>query len=318
MGRFATALGRRVLVALVIFAVILVLAFALPRLLPGEIPAARLAVPPAGACGGCRSEDRLVGAGAMAEAGAWYVNVRFAAPPDTVALRLEFDRAGFLDVERRDGSWRQRDATGGPRLTGVAERGALVIFTVSPAGASGLAAIGPSNSRAPADGFAQPLSPPRPSFNLVDVVILGLLALSAYRGLRREPAAELTDLVIILGSFAIAILLSRPFAASFEGLGVPPMAAIALGGGLVVLAVVIAGFVAAPRIAPPIARIVRGVPPDIARSGGSVLAAARQLPMLALILLLIVDLLLLAWISPAIRESLIGSGLLNLGRGIFG
>lgn len=312
MRRFATALGRRVLVALLIFAVMVVLSLVLPRVLPGEMPEQDLIQADAAVS----DTNGLTGLGLLADRGSSFVNLRFADPPDEIRMELEFGDGNVVALERGPQGWRQRDNYE-IRLTSAAERDGLVVLRIDGASASGVAATAEPGGRVPQSGFAPRTEPPQPRFNLADIVLLAILGLTAWFGSKRGIAGEITDLIVVAIGFTLAAILFRPIGAVLGQWVANPTYAMIVSGTLVVLLCVGFGFLLAPRLSKAVSAVTRRLVPDSIPVVGGVAAVLRQLPMLAIFLLLIVDLLLFAWIAPEIRASLIGSRLIEGVSAIF-
>jgi len=308
---------RRLVLAVVVGTLIAVLMLILPHSLPGELAPAQLTVD-----NGPAATRQIDAVGVLAEERTWSVNILFHAPPaDGARVALQFAGGpGALTLVHRGIGWSQaggKDAAPA-RLLGLATRGNLVVFRLTPPAAQGVAVASGAGGRLPQSGFAALTYPAPPHFDLTDAVLIALLAATAWFAFRRGARRELTALVAVALGLAAAIVIYRPLAGWFASWTGTSLAAVAIVSGLLVVIATLVGLIVTPRLMRVVAPLIARWPKPIDGPTAALLACVRQLPLLAMFLMIGVNVALFRWAAADITSSLFGSLLLHTVRAAFG
>jgi uncharacterized membrane protein required for colicin V production len=313
----------RLATAVVLFLGIAALSLLIPRSLPGEMAPADLTQHGSETiCKKCPPAEQITAIGLKAQNGAWFVNVRFAAPPAGAKAAIHLDGlSGTLEVEQAGNDWHYSVPAGSSIAvpTYVAERRNLVVFRLpGTLRTSGLAVNAATGDRIPASGFAPPVYPAAIHFDTTDIVLIMLLLGTAVYGYRRGALVEVGDLSAIALSCAIAVVLAKPLAALISSETGYAQGAELIGAAVIVVICAAAGFLLVPRLTRALAPVVEHFNPTAFATVGSLLACARQLPVLSIVLVLATQFAVLDWATPNITSSLFGSALLNTSKSLFG
>jgi uncharacterized membrane protein required for colicin V production len=182
---------------------------------------------------------------------------------------------------------------------------------------SGFAVTTGTGDRLPAAGFAPLTYPVAAHFNLTDLVLLLILAATAWYGTVRGFVLEIVDLSVLALSLVIAAIAYRPLAALFSSIADSSAAAATIGSGLTVVVVVFAGVFLVRRCFPAIGTMPGpfGAPANAVLGGAA--GCMRQLPVLAMLLAAATDLAVLQWASGSIHSSLFGGALIHAWKTLF-
>jgi len=313
--------SQRLLVALVVFLVILVLALLLPTSIPVELSLSEMTQHGPSVCQSCPPTEQLVAAGMMAGEAAWYLNVRFASPPFNSRLRISFAGIpGVLEVQQTGKTWLNAHVTsaGLPALAGVSERDNQVVFVLPDTlRTNGFTVSTASGDRIPVADFIEPVYPKAAHFNGTDVVLLLILAVTAWFGYKRGLVLELSNLAAILLSILLAALLYRPLAAWCAHILPDPRASAAAVSCALVLVAGSIGLLLLPKLTLRLGAAAGSVHPKLSGALGGGIACLRQLAVLAMLLAVGTDLTVLHWANSSINSSVIGTALLHAWRTVF-
>ena len=202
--------------------------------------------------------------------------------------------------------------------TGIAQRGStLVLAFPSTLKTTGVAVSTGSGDRLPASGFAAVAYPLAPHINATDLLLLLILAATAWYGAVRGFVLEIVDLVVLVVGLALAAIASRPLAAVFVSIADSYASAVAIGTGLTVMLVVFAGVFLVRQCL----RRMRNMPslfaPPVNAALGAATGCLRQLPILAMLLAFGTEFAALHWASSSISSSLLGSALIHAWKNVF-
>lgn len=307
----------RLLTAFLVFAAITALSLLIPRSLPGELPAGSFTLHAQAVCVKCPPTEQLTGIGMLAGDNGWFVNARFVAPPFNAHITLAFDGLpDTVELQQTGKEWRYAGKRND--VLSVSERGNLVVFSLpGTIRATGISVSTGSGDRIPASGFASPTYPSAVHFNGTDILLLLVLLATAIYGFKRGALAEVGDLIGIALSFAIAAVVFKPVTSAIVAMTGYVQGAAAIGSGVLVVVCATASFFLIPRLLPRFASATADLNPSVNGALGSALACIRQLPLLAMVLMLGIDLAVLHWATPSITSSMLGSALLSAEKTLF-
>jgi uncharacterized membrane protein required for colicin V production len=309
---------RRILIGIFLFVTLTVLALLLPRAMPGELPGAELTPHSDLPCRACPPPEQITRAGLAAAINGWYLNVQLASPPAGTILRIAFDGVpGEIALQRSTQSWRYLHPlpAGMPAITSVAERDNRVVFGLPLAlRPRGFSVSTGSGDRIPATGFIPPTYPAPAHFNAADIVLLAILAVTAWYGYRRGFLVELSDLMAIAAGLVAAVLGQRPLAALLAPVVGSPVGANVLASGLLLLGVSLACMFLLAGLR---GRFTGSLEAPLNGLLGGVTGCLRQLPLLALLLAAGSNLAILHWAAPSIQSSAFGTALLHAWNSVF-
>jgi uncharacterized membrane protein required for colicin V production len=258
-----------------------------------------------------------------------YVNIQLAARPVGAELRIILQNSpARIVADQIDKSDRWRVGFRGTNLSTkdllVESSGKRVVVTLPGAlAASGVAVATPHGDRLPAQGFASLQPEPSAHVNEIDIVLVLVFLLAAWRGFRRGFLAFLPILAGLAATLILTRFLSPPLGSALQGWlsGVSRLGN-AVAFGIVFTVLALCAYALAQRLSTrTMARFEARLPLHAGttadRSLGALVGSARAFLLVAATIVLAVDLAGSTWFGGAVGASELGRALVAAWRHLY-